>query len=121
MLPYLIAVALSLSMAPDTATKAPLIPNAVAVEDAGRFTSPRNFDDTIKYYRRYFRAKGGVRWHHIVNQPTVKAKHIQSLRKSTLWEGINIYEKKGEVRIYIIPRKTEKTELEQQVNNAIRD
>jgi len=121
MLPYLIVMALSLNAAPDTATKAPLIPNAVPVQDAGRFTSPRNFDDTVKYYRRYFRAKGGVRWHHIVNQPTVKAKHIQSLRKSTLWEGINIYEKKGDVRIYIIPRKTENTESGQQVTSVTGD
>jgi hypothetical protein len=40
-----------------------------------------------------------------VTLPSIKAKHIECLRKKTRWEGINIYEKQGEVRIFVIPRE----------------
>ena len=98
-------IAHSLSALPVSKNEAPLIPEAVPLEEPGRYASPRNYDDTIKYYQRYFRSAGGVRWHHIVNLPSVKAKHIKSLNESTSWEGINIYETQGHVRFYVIPRK----------------
>ena len=104
MSPFIFAALISIVGATDQPGEAPLVPGAIPLEEAGRYTSPRNYDDTVNYYQRYFRSKGGARWHHIVNLPSIKAKHIKSLRKSTLWEGINIYEAKGQVRFFVIPR-----------------
>ena len=104
MLPPLLVLTISFLAATDPLTNAPLIPNAVPTEETGRYTSPRNYEGTLKYYKRYFQATGGVRWHNIINIPTIKARNVTSLRSSTKWEGINIYKEKGNVRIFIIPR-----------------
>ena len=88
----------------DPGTDAPLVPGAVSLDETGRYDSSRSYDDTINYYRRYFRSRGGAKWRNIVNLPTIKAKHIQNTRKKSGWEGINIYEHRGRVRIFVIPK-----------------
>ena len=75
-------------------------------QDPGRFRSPYSYDETLDYYQRVFKNTTGVRWRNVVNLPSVKAKHIDCLRKKTHWDGINIYEKQGEVRIYVLPRES---------------
>ncbi len=82
---------------------APLVPGASSVGEPGRYRSPRNFDDTLDFYERLFKT-GGARWRSIVNLPGIKAKHLESTRRSTKWEGINLYEYKGQVRLYVVPR-----------------
>jgi hypothetical protein len=77
--------------------------NSVALSESGRFRSTRNFDDTVEFFQKSL-ASDAVRWIHIVNLPSVKAEHIESLRSTSSWEGINIYEARGEVRFFIIPR-----------------
>ncbi len=85
--------------------QAPVIPDAQPLEETGRYDSPRSFDDTVEFYKRVFKHTGGqIRWRNIVNSPGIKAKHVQSLRTATAWEGINIYEKAGKVRIFVIAR-----------------
>ncbi|MEZ4271353.1 MAG: hypothetical protein R3C68_07945 [Myxococcota bacterium] len=84
---------------------APIVPEARALSEPGRYESKRSFDETIAYYERVFRSSGGVRWKNIVNLPGIKAKHLASLRKNTHWAGINIYDKAGSVRIFVIPRE----------------
>jgi len=98
------AITTALLLTAEPHIKAPIIQDAVALEEEGRWESPRSYDDTLKYYRRVFRYSGGVRWRHIVNLPGIKANHLQSLRKKTEWSGINIYEDQGHVRIYVIKR-----------------
>ena len=78
------------------------------LDEPGRYRVPRSYEDTLEWYKRNFRTSGGVRWHNIVNLPGIKAKHLASLRKKTTWEGINIYETRGEVRLYVIPRQASK-------------
>ena len=104
MLPFVLAAFMSITSGTDPLTEAPLVPGAVALEEPGRYSSARSYDNTLLYYQRYFRSRGGITWRHIVNLPSVKAKHIQSRVQSTRWEGINIYETKGYVRVYVIPR-----------------
>lgn len=83
---------------------APLIEGAVPMQEPGRFESPRPYNDTLDYYKWFFRSRGGVRWRNIVNLPQVRAKHIESIRPKTKWQGLNIYEKQGKVRIFVVPR-----------------
>ena len=82
----------------------PIIPGAIPLDEPGRYQSPRTYDETLRYYERLFRRTGGVRWRTIVNRPGIRAVHAQSLRQRTRWEGINIYELNGDVRIYVVPR-----------------
>tara|TARA_Y100001934_G_C12251355_1_gene725326 strand:- start:253 stop:588 length:336 start_codon:yes stop_codon:yes gene_type:complete len=104
MFPLIVSALLTITVTTNAPQEAPLIPGAVAMKEPGRYKSIRTYDDTVLYYQRYFRSRGGVSWHNIVNLPSVKAKHIKSLKKMTPWAGINIYETKGEVRIFIVPR-----------------
>jgi len=85
--------------------EAPLVPHAIPLEESGRYQSPRSYDETIEYYQRYFKKIGGVRFRDIVNLPGIKAKHLKCLSNQTNWEGINIYETKGEVRFFVLSRK----------------
>src|SRR5262245_6989657 len=86
---------------------APVMKDAQPLSEPGRYRSQRTFDETLDYYQRLFNQAGGVRWRNVVNLPGIKAKHIESLRKKTKWEGINLYEYKGEVRIFVVPRSPE--------------
>ena len=97
--------ALLLPIGADLPVEAPLVPGAVPLEEPGRYRSTRGYEDTLEFYKRLFRRTGGVRWHNIVNLPGIKAKNIESLRRKTRWEGINVYEHRGEVRIFVIPRE----------------
>ncbi len=105
---FLQAVAIALSMqgagVAELPADAPIVPGATALAETGRYRSPRSFDDTLDFYQRLFNQTGSVRWRNVVNLPGIKAKHIESLRKKTRWEVINVYEHKGEVRLYVIPR-----------------
>jgi hypothetical protein len=85
--------------------EAPIVTDARALEEPGRYDVPKSFDETVEFYKRVFKhTSSQIRWRNIVNSPGIKAKHIQSLRNSTQWEGINIYEKAGKVRIFVIAR-----------------
>jgi hypothetical protein len=85
--------------------EAPIVPGSVPLEDPGRYRSRRSYQDTVLYYERVFRRVAGERWHNIVNLPGIKAKNVESRRSKTNWEYINIYETRGQVCIYVIPRE----------------
>jgi len=87
---------------------APIVPGAEPLEEPGRYRSNRSFDDTLDFYQRLFNQTGLVRTRSIVNLPGIKAKHIECLRKKTKWEGINVYEYKGEVRLFVIAREAKR-------------
>lgn len=99
---------LLLSLAPaarnELPTEAPLPPGASAAGEPGRYRSGRSYDETLDFYRRLFHQTGGVRWRNIVDQPDVRAKHVDSLRQRTRWDGINVYEARGETYVYVLLR-----------------
>ena len=110
MSPWLIAAWMSLAPVGDgTHLDAPIIPGSRALEDVGRYESPRTWDDTLLYYKWHFKSRGGVRTRNIVNLPHIRAKYIQSTRHATKWQGLNIYEKNGRVRVFVVPRAAEAT------------
>ena len=90
--------------------EAPIMPGAIELDDLGRYKTLRTYDETLDFYRRIFNQTSGVRWRNVVSLPSIKAKNVESLRKKTHWEGINIYEKQGQVRIYVIPRSAADSE-----------
>ncbi len=98
------AALLSLSMVTEEYLGVHVINEAVPLDEPGRYESPRTYDDTLQYYKWHFKSRGGVRWRNVVNLPHIRAKHIQSVRPRTKWQGINIYERNGRVRLFIVPR-----------------
>ncbi len=98
------ALLLPLAAQAEVPVKAPVAAGATPLGEPGRYKVNRGFDDAIEYYKRMFKQESGVRWYNIINQPGIRAKHLASLRKNTEWEGINIYERGGEVRLYVVPR-----------------
>jgi len=90
--------------AADSHIEAPIPSFAAPMQEQGRYESHQTFDQTIEHYKWVFRSSGGVRWRNVVNLPQVRAKHIQSTRPKTKWQGINIYEWNGHVRIFVVPR-----------------
>jgi hypothetical protein len=83
----------------------PLMEDARALADKGRFESPKTYKKTLAFYRYMVGNNGSLRWKTVVNLPHIRARHIENRDRGSAWEGVNIYEYKGRVRIYVIPRK----------------
>ena len=77
------------------------LPDGAAPVGENRYRAPEDYDGTLRYYRQVY-SPGTYRWKAIVDQPGVKAIHIE-LEKVKGVEGLNIYEANGEVRIFVVP------------------
>ncbi len=69
-----------------------------------RFRSPRSYEETLKFYRAVY----GPRYTRrpIADTPSVKAVHIDNPdAKPGQWDGLNVYELKGETRIFVLLKK----------------
>lgn len=66
-----------------------------------RYRTSKDWDDTLKYFRSVYPKEKYPR-RDIVNQPGVRAMHIQN-PSGKGWEGLNIYQANDEVRIYVVP------------------
>lgn len=65
-----------------------------------RYRSPGNFEATMEFYKKAYPAERFPR-KSIVNQPGIKAVHIQN-PSGKIFEGLNIYESADGVRIYVV-------------------
>jgi hypothetical protein len=69
-----------------------------------RYRLHRDFEETLKYYRTVYSARFTRR--PIADQPGVKAVHIANPdAKPGQWEGLNVYELKGEVRVFVLVKR----------------
>ena len=69
-----------------------------------RFRLGRDWESVLKYYRTTYSARYTRR--PIADQPGVKAVHIANPdAKPGQWEGLNVYELKGEVRIFVLVKQ----------------
>lgn len=66
-----------------------------------RYRSPRDYEETLKYYRSVY-PPGTFPRRSIVSQPGVKAVHIVNPSGKN-FAGLNVYEARNEVRIFIVP------------------
>jgi len=65
-----------------------------------RYRSSTDWDNTLKWYQRHTNLS---RPKLIINQPGIKAVHLVNPSGKRRWEGLNVYETNGEVRIAIVP------------------
>ncbi len=76
------------------------MPDGVRQVGENRYRAPGDLETTLKYYRTVYPPDRFPR-RSIVNQPGVKAFHIQNPSGKN-FEGLNIYEANDEVRIFIV-------------------
>lgn len=80
------------------------LPGGAAKIAEDRYRAPQGWEETLKFYKNtYPPAKYPRR--SIVNQPGIKAIHLVNVDGKEEWEGLNVYELQGEVRIFILARR----------------
>ena len=95
----------------DQVAGAQLPDDAVKVADSRfpgrRFRVARGYEETLKYYRQVYGPR--YRRRPIADLPSVKAVHIENPdAKPGRWEGLNVYELRGETRIFVVVQEPEK-------------
>jgi hypothetical protein len=106
---YKAALAAALLAAPGLAT-ALSVAGATLPDDAtrvgeNRFKVGRGWEETLRFFRQTYAPARYTR-RPIAELPGVKAVHIQNPdAKPGSWEGLNVYEAKGEVRVFVLVRK----------------
>ena len=70
--------------------------------EPNRFQVDRSYEDTLKFFKTVYPPAKYPR-RSIANQPGIKAVHIENPEaKPGGWDGLNVYELKGETRIYVL-------------------
>ena len=88
-----------------------LVPYSRKIDD-DRYRSSRDWSGSMRYFKKKFAGWKYIRWHSVVNLPSVKYVFIENTYPKRQFDGINVYELPGgEVRMYILkhvePEKTE--------------
>lgn len=108
---YKAALAVALLAAPAFAA-ADKVAGAILPDEAtrvaeNRYRIGRSYDDTLKFFKSVY---GPARYTRrpIADQPGLKAVHIENpdARPGT-WEGLNVYEWKGETRVFVLLKPKE--------------
>lgn len=84
--------------------KGVVLPNGAVRLGDDRYRLPEGWDATLKFYRGVYRPEQYPR-KFIVNQPGIKAWHFVNADPKGEWEGFNLYEFQGEVRLFILARQ----------------
>ena len=81
-----------------------IVPDDSVKIGENRFRSPRSYEETVKFYRGVY----GPRYTRrpIADTPGVKAVHIENPdAKPGQWEGMNVYELRGETRLFVLVKR----------------
>jgi hypothetical protein len=71
--------------------------------DEDRYRSSRDWEGSMRHFKKKFAGWKYIRWHSVVNLPTVKYVFIENTYPKRQFDGINVYELPGgEVRMYIL-------------------
>ncbi len=104
------AALVALFLAAPGLTFADKVAGAVLPDDAtkvseNRYRTNRSYEETVKFFRQVY---GPARYtrRQIVDRPGVKAVHIDNPdARPGQWEGLNVYELKGETRIFVLVKR----------------
>jgi hypothetical protein len=77
------------------------LPDGAEKVSENRFRVPKTYEETLRFFRQMYGGRYARR--PIADQPGVKAVHIENPdAKPGQWEGLNVYELKGEVRVFVL-------------------
>lgn len=90
-----------------TAARADKVYGAVILNEArkigpGRYQSMKNYERTLRFFRRAYGNSKGIVTRRIAGTPKVKGVHIANLARNRTWDGINVYKTGSKVFIYVI-------------------
>lgn len=91
----------SVAAAAESDLGAPLPDNARKVGEH-RYRAATDWEFTMKWLKTAYPA-GQYPRRAIVNQPGIKAIHVQNTTGKGQWDGLNVYQANDEVRIYVVP------------------
>ena len=81
-----------------------LLPDGSEKVEENRYRIPKSWDETIRFYRQTYPPRYTRR--PIVDQPGIRAVHLENPdARPGYWEGLNIYETKGEVRVFVLMKR----------------
>ncbi len=105
---YKAALAAALLAAPGLAVAervaGAIIPDESTRIGDNRYRIERSWDETLRFFRQTYSPAKYTR-RPIADQPGLRAVHIENpdARPGT-WEGLNVYELKGETRVFVLVR-----------------
>jgi hypothetical protein len=81
-----------------------MLPDGARKVGENRYQLSKDYEAALKFYRTTYSARFTRR--PIADQPGVKAVHIANPdAKPGQWEGLNVYELKGEVRVFVLVKR----------------
>ncbi|GAC1346188.1 MAG: hypothetical protein NVSMB23_23400 [Myxococcales bacterium] len=85
-----------------------MLPGGSVKIDEDRFRLPQSWEESIKFYKTVFPPQKYPR-RSLHSQSGVRAVHIDNPHPAEdEWQGVNLYENKGEVRVFVLnPRRPE--------------
>lgn len=103
----LLAAILTAAVATPGLARADKVYGALILEEArrvekGRYASKKDLDRTMRFFRNVYGRKSGYVIRRLQSVPGVKGYHIANLRRGRTWDGINVYEHKRTVHIYVL-------------------
>ena len=96
------------SSAEATGAHGVVVPNGSKPVGKSRFRSSKDWDRTLRFFRSVFRREKGVVFQTLKSPPAIKAVYIENTNPKKNWEGINVYQTKNQVFIYVIANRDAK-------------
>ncbi len=79
-----------------------ILPDEVKAIGEGRYRVDKSYEDTLKFFKSVY-PPGRYPRKPIANQPGIRAVHIENPEaRPGGWEGLNVYELRGETRIFVL-------------------
>ena len=106
MRPWILAISTVLMLESGLA-QAETVHGALLAEGAhkvgeARYVAQKDWDKTVGFYRRLYSPGADYVWRNLPSTPQVKAIHIENRKPGRSWDGINVYETRGKVYIFVI-------------------
>lgn len=99
-----VLVALPMLVHAEVRVAGAVLPDGAVKVAESRYRVAQDWEDILRFYRQTYSARYTRR--PIADQPGVKAVHIANPdAKVGSWEGLNVYEAKGEVRIFVLLKR----------------
>ncbi|HEX9290268.1 MAG TPA: hypothetical protein VF904_12155 [Anaeromyxobacteraceae bacterium] len=85
-----------------------LLPDEARQVEPYRYRVEKSYEETLKFFKAVYPPAKFPR-RPIVNQPGIKAVHIDNPEaRPGGWDGMNVYELKGETRVFVLVAPAEK-------------
>ncbi len=100
---FVCSLAPSLAQADDLVVHGAILPGGCTKAGEDRFNTGMSWEFVWKFYEKVYPRSKYERLE-IANQPAVKAVHLKNPETTGKWDGLNVYEHQGRVKIFVVKR-----------------